>query len=106
MDPSSFLRLNVQDVGWMDRSACREPSLVPPQGGRVLDWFYGQYTYNIAKKICARCQVQDECLDYVEPFERMYDWCSGVAAGMTPNERRALYRRKDEMRRTGRRNVG
>jgi WhiB family transcriptional regulator, redox-sensing transcriptional regulator len=68
---------------WADDAACREVGdwamFFPERGGSPA----------LAKTVCARCPVRDECLDYALDHhirER------GVWGGMTEKERAALLR--------------
>lgn len=76
------------DSDWRSRAACRGMPLelfVPSEGTRV-SWVY----YRPALRVCARCTVRSECLadalEWEDSGARM-----GVAGGLTPNERNAIY---------------
>lgn len=71
-------------VSWRDSAACR---------GVGPNVFFDQ-VYKPALRICARCEVQQECLDArlaeVEPG----DLDMGVWGGMTPAQRAAVRARR------------
>lgn len=66
---------------WTSRAACRTQA---PD-----DLFVRGAAQNQAKKLCAGCPVQTECL--AEALDNRIEW--GVWGGMTERERRALLRR-------------
>jgi len=73
----------ADDLSWMDDALCVEtdPEQFFPEPG-------GGAGRN-AKRICARCEVQPECLDYA----LRHDDVIGVWGGLTDNERYRLGRR-------------
>lgn len=81
----SRLRLApIQPPEWMDAALCTQTDpeiFMPPVGGSPRP----------AKRICARCPVTDECLQYA--LDRREP--NGVWGGKTAEERRALNRRAD-----------
>jgi WhiB family redox-sensing transcriptional regulator len=72
-------------VNWRDLAACR---------GMDTDLFYvtentgvkggEKERIDLAKKICASCVVQEDCLEYALEYSLDY----GIWSGMTPGERR------------------
>lgn len=72
---------------WMDMARCVEvdPELFFPELDSI--WRVAQ-----AKKICAKCPVKVECLDYalVNKFKE------GIWGGLSPTERHRLMMRKKE----------
>ena len=79
-------------AGWWARAACAtaDPELFFPisYSGPAL----GQVTK--AKAICARCQIQPQCLRYALDAGSI----QGVWGGMTEEERRRLVRRERRTR--------
>ena len=74
-------------TSWESRAVCREADarcFVPPMSGESADERRGREA--AAKRICAECPVQRECLDYAlrvrEPF--------GIWGGLNETERRSL----------------
>lgn len=82
------------DLSWQDRAACRgmNPDLFFPARGEET---------RQAKKVCARCPVREECLDFaLENAEKF-----GIWGGLSERERRGERRRRGgvyEMRRVRR----
>jgi WhiB family redox-sensing transcriptional regulator len=74
-------------VDWRDKAAClkSDPELFFPVGitGPALE------QTKMAKEVCARCLVQDECLGYALRTDQQ----SGISGNTTEDERRALKRR-------------
>lgn len=71
------LFLDPEETKWMDLPLCTETSpelFFPEQGGSVRE----------AKRICGRCEVQTECLEYALKNNEVY----GIWGGMSPHERR------------------
>jgi hypothetical protein len=68
---------------WMDLALCATtaPDAFFPEGNESAA---------IAKAICARCPVKQECLDYAVATREN----EGVWGGLTPSERRKLWIRK------------
>jgi len=67
---------------WQDRALCREvggDDFFPEKGCSVRE----------AKRICSRCEVQTECLEYAIATRAKY----GVWGGLSEKERRKLQRR-------------
>lgn len=59
--------------------------------GMDTEQFFGNHP-TVAKRVCAKCPVVDDCLAYtlrVEPEERAMR--HGVAGGMTPKERHRFH---------------
>lgn len=74
-------------LDWRDLAACRDyaPDLFFPAGET------GPAAEQIrqAKRVCAGCDVQDECLSYAIETNQV----SGVWGGLTEDERRPVRRR-------------
>jgi WhiB family redox-sensing transcriptional regulator len=69
---------------WMREGRCGETDpeiFFPEKGGSVRE----------AKKICARCPVRAECLDYALGHDEQY----GVWGGTSEQERRRMRRDQD-----------
>ena len=67
---------------WQERALCKETdpeAFFPELGGSTRE----------AKRICTRCEVRTECLQYALD----HDERSGVWGGMSERERRRLKRR-------------
>jgi WhiB family redox-sensing transcriptional regulator len=81
------------DRDWRDDAACRDedPELFFPIGttGIALE----QVT--AAKRICARCSVQEDCLEFALASNQE----AGVWGGLTEDERRTLKRARQRRRR-------
>ena len=79
--------------GWAARGACRhsDPELFFPISGRGPA--AGQLAK--AKRVCARCPVQSQCLEYA--LETGQDF--GVWGGAGEEERRLMHRRRVRQRR-------
>ena len=82
-------------MDWRSKAACLEedPELFFPIGntGPALEQI------EQAKKVCARCEVVDTCLQWA--IESGQD--AGVWGGLSEDERRALKRRNARARRAG-----
>ncbi|MFZ4584360.1 MAG: WhiB family transcriptional regulator [Acidimicrobiia bacterium] len=92
----TWVRTHDWDLGaWRNQSACRDtdPELFFPIGttGTAIEQI------EVAKGICARCDVRPECLEFA--FETAQE--SGVWGGLTEDERRALKKELDAERRAG-----
>lgn len=74
----------VEQDGWRDDAACRtDVTAVSPQ-----HWFQEtEARAALAKAICARCPVQEACLDYA--LRTQQPW--GVWGGQTATERGTAY---------------
>ncbi len=74
-------------VDWRDLAACasHDPNIFFPAGetGPAAE----QIRY--AKRVCASCEVQDECLSYAIETNQV----SGIWGGLTEDERRPVRRR-------------
>lgn len=85
-DPADFLG---REPDWRDQGACNghpNPDLWFPEPGTV-----GAISAREAKRICAGCVVQQECLHYamtVKPEP------TGVWGGTTPKDRRNMRRQR------------
>ena len=88
-----------RDLEWQDDAACRneDPELFFPAGRSGP----AKLQAAEAKKVCAGCPVKDDCLEM--SFEIGAD--HGVWGGLTEEERRALGRRQQAVRRMGRRAI-
>lgn len=67
---------------WQEKALCSQTdpeAFFPEQGGSTKD----------AKRICARCPVKTECLNYALANDERF----GVWGGLTERERRRLKRR-------------
>ena len=76
-------------MSWVQAAECNT------NDGALHHLFFGQHTAAAAKRICAVCNVQEECLA-TAMAER---WEYGVAGGMDAAERRR-YRRRLTYQRT------
>jgi WhiB family redox-sensing transcriptional regulator len=66
---------------WQDKGLCAQTdpeAFFPEKGGSTRE----------AKKICGRCEVKDECLDYALEHDERF----GIWGGLSERERRALKR--------------
>ncbi len=70
---------------WMQRAACRreDPELFFPVGDRGP---LHDRAVVAAKRVCRRCQVRFECLQYALASNQT----EGIFGGLTPAERRRL----------------
>lgn len=82
-------------LSWRDRAACiGQPAdlFFPPKPRTAAN-------YKVARAICERCPVRQECSDLVMELETVDDrW--GMFGGLTPSERRrarAAYRKGDDV---------
>lgn len=62
--------------------------------------------YTEGRKICARCPVRDECLDYAMETEECKDDRVGLFGGKSPRERTALAEAKKALLKKEKANVG
>jgi len=80
-------------MDWRDDAACRDedPELFFPIGttGIALE------QVNAAKRVCARCPVQEDCLE----FTLASNQDAGIWGGLTEDERRTLKRSRQRRRR-------
>jgi WhiB family redox-sensing transcriptional regulator len=70
---------NGEDLSWQDSAPCAESdpeAWFPEKGGTAVP----------AKRICARCEVKEECLRYALEHEIQF----GVWGGLSSDERRPL----------------
>ena len=82
--------MDVQQGSWWDLAACR---------GQDASYFFAPSCFEkreeklareaVAKSICSRCPVGEECLEYALVTRESH----GVWGGMNEMERRALLRR-------------
>lgn len=71
--------------GWREEAACA--------AGTSAEFYPGkgdQAAAAAAKRVCARCPVQAECLADVLAWEPCSGYRHGVAGGLTPRERTGL----------------
>ncbi|MEO8815151.1 MAG: WhiB family transcriptional regulator [Mycobacterium sp.] len=71
----------IIDEQWQDRALCAQTdpeAFFPEKGGSTRD----------AKKICQRCPVRNECLDYALGHDERF----GIWGGLSERERRRLKR--------------
>lgn len=73
---------------WMDHAACREVGAEPFFAETENELV--RVDYRAAKRVCARCPVMGECLDYALELNIAY----GVFGGLTERERRVIRRRR------------
>lgn len=80
-------------MDWRDDAACRDedPELFFPIGTTGI----AQEQVNAAKRVCARCPVQEECLE----FSLASNQDAGIWGGLTEDERRTLKRSRQRRRR-------
>ncbi len=67
---------------WQERALCSEAdpdSFFPEKGGSTRE----------AKRVCGRCEVKSECLEYALSHDERF----GIWGGMSERERRKLKRR-------------
>ncbi|MBW3620207.1 MAG: WhiB family transcriptional regulator [Actinobacteria bacterium] len=80
-------------MDWRSRSACidEDPELFFPIGttGPAVE------QADAAKRVCARCDVREECLEYALASNQD----AGVWGGLTEDERRTLKRARQRRRR-------
>lgn len=70
------------DVRWQEQALCSQSdpeAWFPEKGGSVRE----------AKRVCARCPVKTECLEWALTTDERF----GVAGGLSERERRAMKRR-------------
>lgn len=78
---------------WRDQAACRDVDtdlFFPVQQTSEREW-------ELARAICRHCPVKAECLDAALSFEGADR--QGMWAGMTPDERARLVKRRRRARR-------
>lgn len=80
------------ETSWRDGAECRDTSDIiffgPSRSNHDIRLYYEQ----LAKSICGRCSVRDECLDYALTFPTLTS--EGIWGGLTEKERRRLLRRQ------------
>lgn len=78
----------IPDEAWKLKAACRgsDPSVF------FVGRYDGRNASRQAKRICAGCPVQAECLDYALDWPQNYDY--GIYAGTNSQQRRALRRER------------
>ena len=84
--------IDIRSTGWQLLAACR--------GADSTHFFAPSYFEKrsekdareaVAKAICARCPVRDECLAYALQIREAH----GIWGGLNEMERRAILRRRD-----------
>jgi WhiB family redox-sensing transcriptional regulator len=93
-----FNSLNM-DTEWTKRAACKGMTelFIP---SKQTYWAELEENQRYAKKICADCLVNSECLEYALAHPAKH--IEGIWAGTTEKERRALRRQRDYDARTTR----
>jgi WhiB family redox-sensing transcriptional regulator len=81
---------------WRDNAAClrEDPELFFPVGSEKHESV--KYQISLAKEVCARCVVINECLEYALTTGQN----DGVWGGLSADERRALKRKNARERYT------
>lgn len=80
-EPEPLEAIAVDDERWQDRALCAQTdpeAFFPEKGGSTRE----------AKKICQRCSVRTECLEYALANDERF----GIWGGMSERERRRLKR--------------
>ena len=70
------------ELGWQERALCAQTdpeAFFPEKGGSTRE----------AKRICTRCEVRAECLEYALGSDERF----GIWGGLSERERRKLKRR-------------
>lgn len=84
--------MSLPNDSWREYAACRnqDPEIFFPVGssGPALE------EIEMAKSICHRCPVREQCLDYALRTGQDY----GIWGGLTEDERRVLARRRRSAR--------
>lgn len=78
----------ASSIEWMSRGACR---------GVTRDIFFpdsDQLVSSTAKRLCGRCDVRDECLQYA--LDQRIEF--GIWGGLTEEQRRSIDRRRHRVR--------
>jgi WhiB family redox-sensing transcriptional regulator len=71
-----------EEAGWQERALCSQTdpeAFFPEKGGSTRE----------AKRICGRCEVKAECLEYALGHDERF----GIWGGLSERERRKLKRR-------------
>ena len=79
MNPFLGFMQSVEDAHWMDRAACSPRTaelFFPPKG----------FTADLARSVCLRCPVRQECLTRALEIDER----TGVWGGLSPAERKRL----------------
>ena len=74
--------VEADDQGWQEQALCAETdpeAFFPEKGGSTRE----------AKRICGRCDVKAECLEYALGHDERF----GIWGGLSERERRKLKRR-------------
>lgn len=80
-DLSGLTFLLDEELAWMERARCLDAdpeAFFPEKGGSTRE----------AKRICAVCDVREECLEYALANDERF----GIWGGMSERERRRLKR--------------
>lgn len=75
----------MADLTWQERALCKETdpdAFHPEKGGSTRE----------AKRICGRCEVRDECLEYALAHDERH----GIWGGKSERERKKLRREESE----------
>lgn len=88
--PADERQPDAEAAHWTELAACRAPGTDPELFFPVSETGMASRQVALAKTVCARCPVTDQCLDWAvrtgEP--------EGIWGGTTPSERRRLRRRR------------
>ena len=84
-DNEIFKKLSIDEMPWLPKAACRNIEIVEE------DSFFAQRRIfaKEAIRICERCPVKDECLDYVLKIPHGEDHY-GVMGGTTRDKRKHI----------------
>ena len=77
---------NALSTAWMEKGECRKHSTDLDARKRLTKMFYGERNKTetlAAKRMCAKCEVKEECLQYA--LDAPHD--NGIWGGTTPRER-------------------
>lgn len=80
-EPEIFEETSAAEENWQDRALCAQTdpeAFFPEKGGSTRE----------AKKICQRCPVRAECLEYALAHDERF----GIWGGLSERERRRLKR--------------
>lgn len=80
---------SISGQQWRQRAACAGDWNGDP-------WFPGDksndpHRYDYARAVCARCPVRSECLEFALETREQH----GMFGGLTPDQRKALARKRD-----------
>lgn len=82
-----MLQVDLEDTSWRDSAECATiaPDMWFPENGR-------RATAADAKKVCAGCDVREQCLEYAINTPSIQD---GIWGGLTPREIRAIRKERN-----------